>query len=49
MSIFYNNCFNPYFAGSSSGREPKTVLGDLYESFNPYFAGSSSGRFMSMM
>ncbi len=44
--IFKNlsESFNPYFAGSSSGREMD--ISDPYglRGFNPYFAGSSSGR-----
>ena len=36
--------FNPYFAGSSSGRRRSCLRNRLITlSFNPYFAGSSSG------
>ena len=36
--------FNPYFAGSSSGRSCRVVTITQSVCFNPYFAGSSSGR-----
>ena len=35
--------FNPYFAGSSSGRSVAVRWRDSCCGFNPYFAGSSSG------
>ena len=43
IPVSANKSFNPYFAGSSSGRKPTSPVNRSGHSFNPYFAGSSSG------